>query len=378
MSAEMISSPSTAAQILRPTWAEVSLFAFEGNMAKLRALAGPRGRLMFVAKANAYGHGATPLALFAQTGGLCDMLGVSSVEEGIALRKEGIRLPILVLGSIYPFSSFRHALLNDLSVTVASMDAARQVEEAAAETGHAARCHVKVDTGMGRIGSRRPGAVKILKYLSECEHAVIEGVYTHLSSSDSDSAYTRLQLKMFSDTLVDCSRNDIPTGIRHCANSWAAVNLPESRHDMIRPGLAAYGLLDEFEPVLTLKSKIVYLKDTRKGASVSYARSYRCRAQTRVATVPIGYGDGYARRLSNRAEALVCGKRCRIIGNITMDMLMLDISAVDAASVGSEVVLIGRQGEEEITSEELANLAGTIPYEITTSISARVPRFYIK
>ncbi|MDD4004867.1 MAG: alanine racemase [Elusimicrobiaceae bacterium] len=366
-----------SAQILRPTWAEIDLSALGRNLVKLRGLAGPRCRVLFVVKANAYGHGVQAVARYAQSRGLCEMFGVSSVEEGLALRGWGIALPILVLGSIYPFEAFRHALAHNLSVTVSSLDAARQIERAAEETGHVARCHVKVDTGMGRIGARRPGAVKILNFLRGCAHVEVEGVYTHFSCADTDAAYTRTQLRHFTDTLTECSRNGIAAGIRHCANSAAALNFPESRLDMIRPGFAAYGLADGFEPVLSLKTGIVYIKDLRGGASVSYGRSYRCRGLARVATVPAGYGDGYTRALSNRAEIVVRGRRCRVIGNITMDMLMADVSAVPDAAVGDEAVLIGRQGGEAITAAELAGLAGTIPYEITTAISARVPRVFI-
>lgn len=362
------------ALVLRPTWAEIDAAALKRNLSGLREQVGPRARVLFVVKANAYGHGALPVARYAQERGLCDMFGVSSVEEGIALRESGITLPVLVLGSIYPFEAFRCALENDLSVTVSSIDAARHIEEIAKETGHKARCHVKVDTGMGRIGARRPGAVKILDFLHSCPHVEVEGVYTHFSCADCDTAYTRTQLRYFMDTLDECGRAGLATGLRHCANSVAAGAFSEARLDMIRPGFAAYGLLEEFEPVLSFKTRIVYLKDLRKGSGVSYGRTYRCRNLTRVATLPVGYGDGYMRALSNRAEVLVRGRRCRVIGNITMDMLMIDVTAVPEAAVGDEAVLIGRQGSDEITAAELAGLAGTIPYEITTAISARVPR----
>lgn len=374
MPADTAASPATL--ILRPTWAEIDLPALGRNLRRLGALAGARCRVLFVVKANAYGHGANAVAAYAQRNALCDMLGVSSVEEGIALRQTGITLPILVLGSIYPFEAFRYALEYDLSVTVSSIDAARQVELAAAETGKTARCHVKVDTGMGRIGARRPGAVKILNFLRTCKHAVVEGTYTHLSSSDADPAYTRTQLRHFMDTMIECSRNDIPTGLRHCANSAAAEGFPECRLDMIRPGYAAYGLAEDYSPVLALKTRVVYIKDLRKGASVSYGRGYRCRSLTRVATLPVGYGDGYMRALSNRAEVLIRGRRCRVIGTITMDMMMADVSALPDLTVGEEAVLIGRQGEDEITAAELAGLAGTISYEITTAVSTRVPRVF--
>jgi alanine racemase len=361
---------------LRPTWAEISLPAVERNLLALRAASG--GKVMFVVKANAYGHGAARLARHAQDKGLCDFFGVSCIEEGAELRQAGIKLPILVLGSIYPFSAFADALEADLSVTVASIEAAANLVAEAARLGKKARCHIKVDTGMGRIGSRRPGAVKIAQLLAQSGSAKIEGIYTHLSSPDSDSAFTRLQLKHFDDTLADFAKLGIDPGIRHAASSYPALHIPESRYDMVRPGIASYGLIDELEPALTLKTRIVFIKDLRPGASVSYGRSYRCRKATRVATIPIGYGDGWLRRLSNCGEALVGGVRCRIIGNVTMDMTMLDVSAVPEVHVGDEAVLLGKQGSDEITAQEVAALYGTITYEVVTLLNLRVARKYIR
>jgi len=367
---------SVASLKLRPTWAEVSLATVRENLKKLAALAGGASHVLFVVKANAYGHGAVRLARMAQDEKLCGFFGVSSIEEGITLRHNGITLPILVLGSLYPFTVFREALANDLSITVASLDAARKLSEIAKEAGVVAKCHVKVDTGMGRIGSRRPGAVAIAEYLDKSPHTSIEGIYTHLSSVETDTQYTHMQLRYFADTIKDCTERGIELGIKHAASSAAAVLHPESRFDMIRPGIAAYGNMDEFSPALQLKSRIVFLKDMRAGSSVSYGRSFRCRRQTRLATIPIGYADGYMRCLSNTADLLIGGKRCRIVGNITMDMLMADVTHVPEAAVGDEVVLIGRQGDDEITAGDLALLAGTIPYETLTAVSTRVPRIY--
>lgn len=364
--------------MLRPTWAEVDLSALRDNLTRLSVVLPQDCKIMFVVKANAYGHGAVRLALFAQENGLCHMMGVSCIEEGMALREAGITMPVLVLGSIYPSSAFAAALNNGLSVTVASLDAAHELAETAQRLNVTARCHIKVDTGMGRIGTRRPGAVRIAQVLAASSHCSIEGIYTHLSSADADTDYTRLQLKHYKDTLADCETAGIKTGLRHAANSHAALHVPEACFDMVRPGFAIYGLADEFSPLLSLKSRIVFLKDVRAGSSIGYSRSFRCKKQTRVATIPIGYADGYCRRFSNCAEALVRGRRVRVAGNISMDMAMLDVSSVEGVSVGDEVVLLGRQGGDEVDAGELAVLAGTIPYEILTSISGRVPRLYLQ
>lgn len=373
-----MSATATLPALLRPTWAEIDLGCVRANLKKLRAGLPPKCQLLFVVKANAYGHGAAELSLLSQKEKLCDRLGVSSLEEGIALRKAGVKLPILVLGSIYPFSAFAEALKYKLTVTIASGEAAHQLNSAAAKAGVTAACHLKVDTGMGRIGMRRPSAVKTACKIGKLENIFLEGIYTHLSAADSDPGYTKLQLKHFNDTLHDCSVLGLKTGLRHAANSYACAHWPQSIFDMVRPGLACYGLLDGFAPALSLKSRIVFLKDVRAGATISYGRTFRARRQLRLATLPIGYADGYSRRLSNKAEVLVRGKRCSVAGTVCMDMLVLDVTGVPGASVGDEAVLIGAQGRETITAQEVARWSGTIPYEVVTGLSARVPRVWAR
>jgi len=372
--------PATATipALLRPTWAEISLDCVRANLKKLRAGLPPKCQLLFVVKANAYGHGAAKLSLMAQKEKLCDRLGVSSLEEGIALREAGVKLPILVLGSIYPFAAFKEALKHKLTVTVASAEAAAQLNSAAAKAGVTAACHLKVDTGMGRIGMRRPSAVKTAGKIARLENTVLEGIYTHLSAADSDPAYTKLQLKHFNDTLHDCSMLGLKTGLRHAANSYACVHYPQSVFDMVRPGLACYGLLDGFKPALSLKSRIVFLKDVRAGSTISYGRTFRASRQMRLATLPIGYADGYSRRLSNTAQVLVRGRYCRVVGTVCMDMIVIDVTGVPGVSVGDEAALIGTQGRASVTAQDLARWSGTIPYEVVTAISARVPRTWVK
>lgn len=361
--------------LYRPTRAEINLAAVKRNLERVAAFAGP-ARVLFVVKADAYGHGAVPLALYCQEGRLCHSFGVACLEEGLELRAAGVKLPLLVLGSLYPFNSFMEAIKNDLTVTISSMDAARQVLEAARLAGKKALCHIKVETGMNRIGARRPSAVKIFQELSGQPEASVEGVYTHLSSADTDPEYTAQQLAYFRETLAGLGRSGARDLARHAANSYAAVHVPDSRWDMVRSGLAVYGCMDGFEPALSLKTRIVFIKNVREGAFISYNKSFRAPSPMKVATVPIGYGDGYLRALSNKAEMLVGGRRCRVLGNVTMDMVMLDVTAVERVSVGDEVVAIGRQGAETVTAEELAGLAGTIPYEITTLLTRRVPRVH--
>ncbi|MFA6435090.1 MAG: alanine racemase [Elusimicrobiales bacterium] len=362
---------------LRPTWAEINTAALKQNLLKIRGLAGPRTKVMFVVKAGAYGHGASGAAGFAERSALAWGFGVSSVEEGLALRDDGIASPILVLGSLYPFESFVEAISRDLMVTISSLDAARQVSEASRRLGKQAVCHIKLETGMGRIGARKPAVIKIFEELSGSGCAAAAGLYTHLACADSDPEFTARQLGYFAETSAELAGYGVKNIIRHAANSAALVNYPDSRLDMVRAGLAAYGLMDGFTPALSWKTRIVFIKDVAEGAYISYGKSFRAPRPMKVATIPVGYGDGYLRRFSNAAAVLVSGRRCSVIGNVTMDMTMLDVTGVTDAGVGSEAVLLGRQGGAEVSARELAGLAGTIPYEIVTLITARVPRVYV-
>lgn len=363
--------------MLRPTRAEIRLSAVRNNLKKLKEAAAP-ARLLFVVKANAYGHGASELARLAEDEGLAWGFGVSCVEEGLALRGAGIKSPVLVLGSLYPFESFVEAINAGMMVTIASLDAARQVIEASRRLGKKAGCHIKLETGMGRIGARKPSVLKIYDELTSSGLVDVAGVYTHLSSADTDEDYTGSQLSIFSDTIAELERRGAKGLCFHSANSCAAMKYPVSRMDMVRCGIAAYGLADGFEPAMELKTRVVFVKNVREGAFISYNKSFRADRPMRIATIPAGYGDGYVRRFSNKADVLIGGRRCRVVGNVTMDMTMVDVTGVKEAAVGAEAVLLGRQGPEEITAGELAGIAGTINYEVVTLVTGRVPRVYVK
>jgi len=363
--------------LYRPTWAEISLDAIRHNLKKLSSAASP-AKLLFIVKANSYGHGAAVLARMAEKEKLVSCFGVSSVEEGAALRKSGIKLPILVLGSLYPFKTIIAAIRHKLIITVASPDAARQLVQASARLKKEVVCHLKLETGMGRIGARRPGALKIWKILSKSEYVSLAGMYTHFSSADCDPEYTRKQLSIFLETRKELEGIGARNLIYHASATSGLLNCPEAMLDMVRPGIACYGLAEGFQPALTWKSRIVFIKNVREGTSISYNRTFTASKDMRIATIPVGYADGYRRAFSNCADVLIGGRRCRITGRVTMDMIMADITEVPEARIGSPVVLLGKQGEEEITAEELAQKAGTITYEILTGISERVPRIYRK
>jgi alanine racemase len=364
-------------RFFRPTWAEVHLGALQDNLRRFRRRMPRSTKILFVVKGDAYGHGAVACAQAAQKTRAADWLGVSSVEEGVALREAGIRLPVLVLGSLYPFESFLAAAEFGLIPTVASLDSARRLAEVARRLGRRVCCHLKIETGMGRIGMSPAAAVATAGYLAADKLVYVAGAYTHFSCAETDRAFTWEQLRRFRRALCDLARVGVSPRLRHAANSAAALRLPASRLDLVRPGLAIYGLYPGFKPVLSLKSKVVFLKTVPRGAAIGYGATFRARRPTRVATIPIGYADGLSRRLSNRGQALLGGRRCAIIGNISMDMLMLDATTVPGARVGDDVVFIGRQGREEIPAAETAAAAGAITYETTAALTGRVPRTFL-
>ncbi|MFH2204298.1 MAG: alanine racemase [Elusimicrobiota bacterium] len=377
-------------RLYRPTWAEVDLGVILANLRKLKRRV--RGaELLLVVKANGYGHGAVEVARAAEQAGLVRGFGVSSVEEGIALREAGIRRSILILGSLYPFESTMAAIRYGLTPTVASLEGARLIEQAAEsmERLHAdgtqalpLSCHLKIDTGMSRVGVRWPAGREVVDYLERAPGVRLEGVFTHLACAENDVPATRRQLRQFRAAVREIERRGRKIPCRHAANSAAAMRFPESRWDMIRPGLAAYGLYPGFAPALSLKTRIVFLKSVPRATPVSYGALYRTRRKSRIATLPIGYGDGLPRLISlarrGRPGVLLKGRRCPIVGAITMDMTMVDVSGVPDAAVGDEIVLIGRQGRAMVSAGDLAQAAQTIPYEIVTGLQPRLPRIYIR
>ncbi len=368
--------------LLRPTYAKINLTALKENLLKAKSICARKNvvpKIMLLVKANAYGHGADLISAYAQKNNLCDGFAVASIEEGIALRNNGITKPILVLGSIYPFECFEYALKYNLSVTVASVRAARFIVQLATKLKLIAKCHVKQETGMGRIGSRRPNALEILRVLNKGgKYICVEGCFSHFSSADGkraeDKKYTKQQLEYFKEFLSQAQAEGLKTGLAHISASSGFINYPNYSFDMVRLGHLAYGLEKGYKPVLSLHSKIVFIKDVRKGACISYGRKHICKKPSKIATIPIGYGDGFLRCLGNKINVLIEGKKCPVLGNITMDMLMADITKLGDIKVGSSVVLIGEQKKQKISALDLAKVAGTIDYEILTLLNKRIPR----
>ncbi|WP_147653705.1 alanine racemase [Vulcaniibacterium gelatinicum] len=366
----------------RPTRVRVDLDALSHNLQAIGAHVGVP--VMGIVKANAYGHGLVPVARHLQAQGIAQ-LGVAFVEEGIALRQAGVTIPILVLGGIYA-PQVTQFLAHDLEVTVSSLDKLRQVERAAEAMGRRAVIHLKIDTGMERIGVHSENAGRFIEAAVASRWCTVKGVYSHLACADEpDSPMTAVQVARFLEACAHFDRLGVPMPVRHLANSGGVLHFPDTWLDMVRPGIALFGVMPApsarsplaLRPVLSLVSRVVYFKVVKAGRTVSYGATWAAPCDTRVITVPIGYGDGYPRALSSRGEVLVRGVRYPIVGRVCMDQFMVDLGPEGTAYNGDEVVLIGHQDGAEIRCEEVALAAGTIPYEILTGLNERIPREYV-
>jgi alanine racemase len=364
----------------RPTRIVVDLGALAHNLRGIRAHVGVP--VMGIVKANAYGHGLVPVALHLQAQGI-EQLGVAFLEEGVALRQAGITIPILVLGGIFG-PQVAQFITHDLEITVSSLDKLHQVEAAAQALGRKAVIHLKIDTGMERIGVHSYSAAPFIEAAVASQWCVLKGIYSHLACADDpQSPMTALQLERFLGACAHITRIGAPMPLRHLANSGGVLHFPGTHLDMVRPGILLYGVLPDpaslaavdVKPALSLVSQVVYFKVVKAGNPVSYGATWTPVEDTRVVTIPIGYGDGYPRALSSRGEVLIRGRRYPIVGRICMDQFMVDIGR-DSAWNEDEVVLIGSQGEAAIPVEALASTAGTIPYEILTGLNQRIPRVY--
>jgi alanine racemase len=366
----------------RPTRAEIRLGALRRNFAKARELAGAGVKVMGVVKANAYGHGMLRVARELLDFG-AEYLGVAIAEEALELRAAGISAPILVLGSP-PDEALGPLIEKDIDFNAPSASKARAAAAAAAVARKRARVHLKIDTGMERIGEHWYSAEAFIEEALALSGLDVVGLCSHFATSDCEPAFAREQLARFLEVLGLMEAKGRRPPLAHIANSAALASMPEARLDMVRPGILVYGYEPApparvgLEPVMRLASEISYVKTVRAGATVSYGGTWTASRDTRVATVPIGYGDGYSRSLSGRGEVSVAGRRARIAGRICMDQLMVDLGPGAAEAEGAEVLLFGERGGARLPGEELCELLGTIPYELTCMVSARVPRVYVE
>jgi alanine racemase len=369
--------------VVRPTKVEVNLDRLTENFFAICRKVSP-AKVMPILKANAYGHGLVEIAHLMQELG-AQYLGVAFLEEGILLREQGIQAPILVLGGIMG-NQVPYFLKYNLTITASSVEKLLQVNETAQAMGLVAKVHLKIDTGMERIGVHYYNAASLLEAGLKCTSVEIEGIYSHFANADqADLSHARLQLERFQEVLRFYERHSLPTPLRHMANSSAILQLPESTFDMVRPGILLYGVYPSTEviksvlvrPALAWKSHVVYFKVIQPGHPVGYGSTWQSDHPVRAVTVPVGYGDGYFRSMSGKAQVILHGKKYPVVGRISMDQIVINIE-MDSAYNGDEVVMVGEMGEARLTCEDLADWAGTIPYEILTNINTRVPRIYLR
>lgn len=368
----------------RQTHAVVSLDAIARNLGRIRDHVGADVEILAVVKANAYGHGALPVARTLVEAG-AGWLGVALPKEGIWLRDRGVQVPILVMG---PTGPDQGSVLSDyrLDQMIYHHLHAGALSQGASGSGGRMRVHLKIDTGMGRLGISPAAAAAAAKAIVNLPGLEFGGVMSHFAAADAaNKDHAREQLRRFLEAIREIEAAGVPIPLRHIANSAALLDFPEAHLDMVRPGIALYGYppsssaLHEglWEPALTFKTSVAQIKELPKGATVSYGCTYEAPRDLLVATLPVGYADGYNRLLSNRGEVLIRGQRAPVIGTVCMDMVMVDVTAMSGVREGEEVVLLGRQGDETLFADTWAAHLGTITYEVLCNISKRVPRTYL-
>ena len=377
-------------KLLRPTWVEISLAKLRRNYERIRALAGPR-RVMAVIKADAYGHGAVPVAKALAACGV-DWFGVATAEEALELREAGVALPILLLGGLY-MSNPAHLIEYNLTPSVSSTARLDTYSECARRAGRPIEFHLKVDTGLGRLGLPFDRLSSFIAHYRELEGLQLKGFLTHLASAeDLVASQTDEQGERFQSALAQLRALSVDPEWVHVSNSAALLAGRTFAENLVRIGALFYGYcmplivpLDKelpaapvFEPVLTFKSRVVYLKDVPSGTPLGYGAAFHTRRPSRIATVPVGYADGLSRALSNRGFAIVGDRRARLVGSISMDLSLLDVTDIPGVDIGDEVILMGNSEHCSITALEIAQILGTVPYEVLCSIGKRVPRLYVE
>ena len=370
-------------------YAAVDLAAIRENMERMRDNLRPGTLMIGVIKADGYGHGAIPIGRELEKLSYVFGYAVATAEEAFSLREAGLQKPILILGYTFPYC-YEELIEQEIRPAVFRADTLRELDDCARRLGKKAMVHVKVDTGMSRVGIRPDEEGRsFLRCLSEVSNIEVEGIFTHFARADEqDKQAAREQLAQFTGFVEEAERilnRMIP--IKHCSNSAGILTMPEANLSLVRAGITLYGLspsaqvpreLLSLRPALSLKSHLVYVKEVEAGTPVSYGGTYVTKQRTRIATIPVGYGDGYPRSLSNRGYVLIRGMRAPILGRVCMDQFMVDVTAVPEACEGDEVTLIGTDGGEEITMEQLGELSGRFNYELACDLGKRIPRVYLK
>lgn len=368
-------------------WAEVNLDAIEHNIDIMRDLHHARQPMMAVIKTNGYGHGAVAIAnMLEKNEGICGY-AVATAEEAFQLRNAGIKKMILILGYVFE-KDYEELIRKDIRICVFREDMAKDIADTAVSIGKEAYIHIKIDSGMGRIGFV-PGedSLKAIVGIAGLKGLKPEGIFTHFARADEkDKRYAKQQYDKFSEFVSRLEENNVFFQIRHCANSAAILELPDYYMDMMRAGITLYGLSPSEEvggtyplqPALSLYSTIVHIKEIQPGDCISYGGTYCASDPRKVATVPVGYGDGYPRALSNRGYVLIHGQKAPILGRVCMDQMMVDVTDIEGVSLLDKVVLIGKDGNLKLTMEELGELSGRFNYELACDLGNRIPRYYYK
>jgi alanine racemase len=371
---------------IRPVWLEINLDSIAHNVKKIRQIVGENTQIIAVVKANAYGHGAIEVSETLLENGVT-MLGVGVIEEGIVLREAGIKAPILVCG-LTKDDQFESLIMHNLTATVCDLKAVKTLSRIANKNKKRARVHIKIDTGMGRLGIPSRDTLDFVKEIGKMKNIEIEGIFTHFAATnEEDGNYTRKQFEKYKKALLELERERINIPLKHVANSSAILDSSRFHFNAVRPGIIVYGLFPsprtkqivQLRPAAEFKTKIIFLKKGSAGKSIGYGGTYTTTKPTRIATLPVGYADGYSWLLSNKGEVLVRGERAPIIGRICMDLCMIDVTHIGGVQIGDEVVLWGKQGSEMISVEEVAQKIGSIVYEVICMVDKeRVPKVFIK
>lgn len=375
------------------TWVEIDKEALKSNILALRGLVGAEVKICACVKANAYGHGLTGVAkIFLEAG--ADFLGVNALYEARDLRKAGIDAPVYVMGYI-PSEDFEEALILDLRFVFYNEKDLEKLEAAAKKTGKKARIHLKAETGNNRQGILKENLVEFAKKCLSFENVEIEGLATHFANIEdtTDHSYAEKQLAIFEEMTRALQKEGINIPIRHCGNSAATILFPKTHFEMVRPGIACFGMWPSKEtfvsyvkdfgnnfkltPAFTWKSQLAQIKEIAENEFVGYGCTYKTTRKTKLGIVPVGYYDGYVRELSNKAYVLIQGKRAPLRGRVCMNIIMVDVTDIPEAKLNDEVVLMGKMGEEEISAEQFAAWAGSINYEVVTRVNERIPRRYV-
>ena len=367
-------------------WAEVDLSALRENLGWLRDQVGPGVKILTVVKADAYGHGLKQIAALLMQSGT-DIFGVANLAEARSIRSVGKGWPILMLGACLP-DEVDAAVRDEIRPTISTRGEAERFSAAAVRLHKQVWPHLKIDTGMGRLGAEPESALELVRQIRRLDGLSLEGIYTHYSSAEEDVEYSRSQADRFSGLLSELRTAGIEIPLIHANNSGALLFEPRTVFNLVRPGLLVYGVVppcqrpvqsqlrSRVRPALAFKSRVSLVKEVAPGRGLSYGHTYITPHRLRLATVTAGYGDGYLRAASNRGQVLVCGQRCPILGRITMDQMLVDVSTVEKVDAGDEVVLLGTQQGATITANEVAHWMNTIPWEVFTNITYRVPRLY--